>query len=460
MDYDLIVIGSGQAGGPLASAAGQAGRRVALIEREHVGGTCVNEGCTPTKTMVASARVAYLARRAGDYGVQTTGPIKVDLARVRARKDEVVASFRESSQKSFEEQENVDLIWGEARFTGNRSTGEKTLAVALNGGGERTLTAETVVINVGQRPSVPPIEGLEGVPFLDSTTVMDLGEVPEHLLILGGGYIGLEFAQMFRRFGSEVTILQRGPQLLPREDKDIADAVADILREDGVKVLLGASAQKASAENGVTLTLEGGETVSGSHLLIATGRTPNSDLLDLGAAGIEADDKGYVRVDERFETSVRGVYALGDIKGGPAFTHVSYDDFRILKANLLGGEEQTSRGRLVPYTVFIDPQLGRVGLSENDAREQGKPVRVAKLPMTRVARAIEAGETRGFMKALVDPETDKLLGAAVLGLEGGEIISVLQVAMMGGLPYTALRDATLSHPTLAESLNNLFMTLE
>ncbi len=453
MAFDLIIIGAGQAGGPLASAAAQAGRKVALIEREHVGGTCINDGCTPTKTMVASARVAYLTRRSGDFGVHT-GPVTVAMAQIRERKAAVVASFRDGTQRRLEAQENLELIWGEAAFTA-----PKTLAVALSGGGERTLEAETVVVNVGQRPSVPPLDGLESVPFLNSTTVMELGTVPEHLLILGGGYIGLEFAQMFRRFGSEVTIIQRGEQLLPREDQDIADAVTDILREDGVTVLLETGAEAVSSENGVTLTLSGGKTVSGSHLLVATGRTPNSDSLDLQAAGVETDDRGYVKTDDRLETSAPGVYAAGDVKGGPAFTHISYDDFRILKSNLLDGGSNTIRGRAVPYTVFIDPQLGRVGLSEDDAKKQGKKVRVATLPMTQVARAIEFGETRGLMKVLIDAETDQLLGAAVLGLEGGEIMSLLQVAMMGGLPYTALRDATFAHPTLAESLNNLFATL-
>ncbi len=454
MTYDFIVIGSGQGGGPLASAAAKAGKRVALIEREHVGGTCVNNGCTPTKTMVASARVAYLARRSRDYGVET-GPVRVDMERVRARKAEVVTSFRESSQKSYEEQENLELIWGEAAFSG-----EKTVSVKLNSGGERTLTAQTVVINVGQRPNVPLIDGLKEVPFLTSTSVMELGEVPENLLILGGGYIGLEFAQMFRRFGSEVTLIQRGPQLLPREDKDVADAVTEILREDGVTVLLETTTEKVKAEDGITLTLGNGKTVAGSHLLVATGRVSNTDTLNLEAAGIETDDKGNIRANERLETSAPGVYVLGDAKGGPAFTHISYDDFRVVRANLLDGKNKTIQGRLVPYTVFIDPQLGRVGLSENDATEQGVPFKVAKLPMSSVARAIELDETRGFMKVLVDLDTDRLLGAAVLGHEGGEIMSVLQVAMMGGLPYTALRDTPFSHPTLAESLNNLFTTLE
>ena len=453
MDFDLIIIGSGQAGGPLASAAAAAGQRVALIERKHVGGTCVNDGCTPTKTMVASAKTAYLARRSADFGVHT-GSVDVDMAQVRARKNEVVASFRDSSQQSFEKNDNIDLIWGEATFKDT-----KTVAVTLNGGGERTLSAETIAVNAGQRPNIPPIEGLKDSPFLTSTSIMELGEVPEHLVILGGGYIGLEFAQMFRRFGSEVTIVQRGDQLLPREDQDVADAVADILREDGVTVLLGATTEKVSSENGVTLSLEGGKNVSGSHLLVATGRTPNSNFLNLEAAGIQTDKKGYIKVDDKLQTNIPGVYALGDIKGGPAFTHISYDDFRILKANLLDGGDRSITGRIVPYTVFMDPQLGRVGLSEREAEAEGKAFKVAKLPMSSVARAIEKSQTRGFMKALVDAETEQILGAAILGLEGGEVMSVLQTAMLGKLPYTALRDSPFAHPTLSESLNNLFMTL-
>jgi pyruvate/2-oxoglutarate dehydrogenase complex dihydrolipoamide dehydrogenase (E3) component len=458
--YDIIVIGSGQAGGPFASAAAKAGRTVALIERKHIGGTCVNEGCTPTKTMVASARVAHLARRSSDYGV-ATGPVTVDLAKVKARKDEIVAASRDSNQESFETQEGLELIWGEARFSG-----PKTLSVALKGGGTRTLSAETVVINTGLRPAIPLMDGLESIPYLTSTTVMELTDVPEHLVVLGGGYIGLEFAQMFRRFGSEVTVIQRGKQLLPREDADIAEAVAEILREDGIQVLFGRSAERVQRDGKhVALTLENGETLSGSHLLVATGRMPNTDDLGLGAAGIATDDRGYISVNAQLETSVPGIYALGDVKGGPAFTHISYEDFRILEANLLGGKSQggkgrTTEGRLVPYTVFIDPQLGRVGLSEGEARAQGLDIKVATMPMTGSARARETGEARGLMKVVLDAGNDKILGAAILGLEGGEVMGVLQVAMMGGLPYTALRDTAFAHPTLTESLNNLFMTLD
>lgn len=457
--YDAIVIGAGQAGGPLSTALAKAGRKTALIEREHVGGTCINVGCTPTKTMVASARVAYLARRGGDYGVQT-GPVTVDMAKVRQRKRDIVESFRSGSQRRIERTDGVDLIKGAASFTGPQA-----LDVRLDMGETRQVTADTIFINTGARPSRPPISGLDAVPTLDSTSIMELDTVPEHLLVLGGGYIGLEFGQMFRRFGSRVTIIQRGSQLLAREDQDVAEEVATILREDGIEVLLQSDALGAAQTDAGQIQLrvrtpEGERTLSGSHLLVAAGRAPNTDQLNPSAAGIATDKRGHIVVNERLETSAPGIYALGDVKGGPAFTHISYDDFRIIRTNLLEGGDATTRERLVPYTVFIDPQLGRVGLGEQEARAQGYTIRVAKIPMSYVARALEVDETRGFMKAIVDADTDRILGAAVLGLEGGEIAAVLQVAMLGKLPYTALRDGVFAHPTLAESLNNLFTALE
>jgi pyruvate/2-oxoglutarate dehydrogenase complex dihydrolipoamide dehydrogenase (E3) component len=457
--YDGIVIGAGQAGGPLATALATAGWKMALIEREHVGGTCVNEGCTPTKTMVASARVAHLARRAADYGVRT-GAISMDMSVVRRRKREIVNDFRSGSEQSVKEAPNLDLLMGEARFTG-----PKTLVVALNDGGERAITAETIIINSGQRPALPKIAGLDSVPSLNSTTIMELDTVPAHLLVLGGGFVGLEFAQMFRRFGSDVTVIQRGAQLAPKEDADVADEIAKIFREDGITVLLGTETVRAAPapDGGVALTVKdasGERTLTGSHLLVAAGRTPNTDALDPAAAGVTVDKRGYIPVNERLETNIPGIYALGDVTGGPAFTHISYDDFRILRANLLHGGNETTARRLVPNTVFIDPQLGRVGLSEREARARGKQIRVAKLPMTSVARALEMDETRGFMKAVVDAESDQILGCAILGVEGGEVMAVIQMAMLGHLPYTVLKDAVLAHPTLAESFNNLFSTLE
>lgn len=457
--YDALVIGAGQAGGPLATALAQAGWKTALIEREHVGGTCVNEGCTPTKTMVASARVAYLARRAHDYGVQT-GPVTIDMTVVRQRKRAIVDSFRRGSEQRIESTEGLDLLKGEAHFLD-----AKTVHVSSNTGEDHQLTAKTIFLNVGTRPARPDLSGLEHVAALDSTSIMELDTVPEHLLVLGGGYIGLEFGQMFRRFGSHVTIMQRGSHLLTQEDDDVADEVAGILREDGVDVLLEVTPVhvEAMADGRILVkvrTTRGERTLAGSHLLLAAGRVPNTDWLDAAAAGLKLDKHGFVEVNERLETNVPGIYALGDVKGGPAFTHISYDDFRIVRTNLLEGGHATLHERMVPYTVFIDPQLGRIGLSERKARAQGHTIRVAKIPMNYVARALEVDESRGFMKVVVDAESKNILGAAILGLEGGEIMAMLQIAMLGKLPYTTLRDGVFAHPTLAESLNNLFSTLD
>ena len=456
--YDAIVIGSGQGGTPLSMALADAGMRTALIDRKHVGGTCINEGCTPTKTMIASGRVAYLARRAADYGVHV-GPISIEMEKVRQRKRDIVEKFRGGSESKIKKTANLDLIMGEASFSD-----PKTVVVRAGDGEARSLSAQRIFINAGTRASRPKIEGLDTVPFLDNVSIMELGEVPEHLLVLGGGYIGLEFGQLFRRLGSRVTIVQSGEQLLAREDSDVADEVKKILEQDGVEVLLNARATRVSSK-GPSIHLEidqsgSTRTLDGSHLLVATGRTSNSDSLNLAAAGVKTDPHGFIQVNERLETSNSAVYALGDIKGGPAFTHISYDDFRIIRANLLEKGDRTTTGRFVPYTVFIDPQLGRIGLTETEAHEQGRKIRVAKLPMSSVARALEVDETRGLMKAVVDADTEKILGASILGVEGGEVMSVLETAMMGKLPYTALRDATYAHPTLAESLNNLFMAMD
>jgi len=456
--FDAIVIGSGQGGNPLCQALANAGLRTALIEKIHVGGTCINEGCTPTKTMVAGGRVAYLVRRGPAYGVRT-GTLRIRMERVRKRKREIVNSFRSGSERRIAQTKNLELFYGQASFTG-----PKSMVVRSAKGRELSFTADRFFLNAGCRPAIPRISGLSEVPFLDSTSIMELAKVPSHLLVLGGGYVGLEFAQLFRRLGSRVTILQSAAQLLGHEDKDVTDAVASILREDGIQIHLNAGVEKVSrSRNQITLTSRVAgrlRKVQGSHLLVATGRVPNSDTLNLLAAAVATDDRGFIRVNDKLETSAKDIYALGDIKGGPAFTHISYDDFRILRANLLENGNASTANRLVPYTVFIDPQLGRIGLTEQEARAQNRSIRVAKMPMNYVARALEVDESRGFMKAVVDPATNQILGAAILGLEGGELMAQIQIAMMGKLPYTALRDAVFAHPTLAESFNNLFVRVE
>ncbi|MHB1214064.1 MAG: mercuric reductase [Thiobacillus sp.] len=457
--FDAIIIGAGQAAKPLAVALGEAGWNTAVIERKHVGGSCVNFGCTPTKTLVASARVAYLARRAADFGVRT-GEVDVDMARLRQRKRAMVERFRAGEKKALENAAGVTLIEGQAAFAGPHD-----IDVEASDGGRRRLTGRKLFIDTGTRTARPPISGLDGVPTLDAGSLMELDRLPAHLLVIGGGYVGLEFAQMFRRFGSKVSIVQRGTQLMNREDADVAEAVRALLAEDGIAIHLDAdvTAMRGGERGTVVLDLAvpgGARALAGSHVLLAVGRTPNTDDLNLAAVGIETDDAGHVRVNGRLETNVDGVYALGDVKGGPAFTHIAYDDYRVLKTNLLDGGDATIEGRPVPYTVFIDPQLGRIGMSEEAARQDGRRVRVARLPMERVARAIESGETRGFMKAVVDEKSGLILGCAILGMEGGELMAMLQLAMMGGLRYEQLHDAVFAHPTLAESLNSLFAALE
>jgi pyruvate/2-oxoglutarate dehydrogenase complex dihydrolipoamide dehydrogenase (E3) component len=452
--YDGIIIGSGQGANPLARALAGTGSKTALIERQYVGGTCINYGCTPTKTMVASGRVAYLARRAGDYGVQV-GKIEIDMGKVRERKRAIVQSFRQGGERRIRETANLDFLQGEGTFVD-----PNTLEIKVSDGQVLRVNGKTIFINTGCRPAVPPLSGLNEVPWLDSTSIMELDRVPEHLLVLGGGYIGLEFGQMFRRFGSAVTVVQRGRQLLAREDPDVAEAVAAILQEDGIEIVLEAEAIRVgkAADNSLRLTVKtpsGERVLTGSHLLVAPGRVPNVESLNLAAAGVATDSKGFICVNEFLETNIPGIYAMGDVNGGPAFTHISYDDFRILKTNLIDGGKTSILGRLVPYTVFIDPQLGRVGLTENEARAQDLNFRVAKMPMTWVARALEVDESRGFMKVIIDAASGRIVGCAILGIEGGEIMSMIQIAMMGNLTDTQLRNAIFAHPTLAESLNNL-----
>jgi pyruvate/2-oxoglutarate dehydrogenase complex dihydrolipoamide dehydrogenase (E3) component len=457
--FDAIILGTGQAGKPLTGALASAGWRVAIVERDRVGGTCVISGCTPTKTMVASARVAHLARRGADYGVNT-GPVSVDQSVVRRRKRSIVDAWSAGSQKGLERHPTVELIFGEGAFQG---PGE--IQVQTAEGTTRILTAQHIFVNVGTRSLTPDIPGLQETGFLDSTSIMELDETPEHLVIIGGGFIGLEFGQMFRRFGARVTILDAATRLIPREDEDIAEQLLAILREDGIHFELGVEVESVGQEGDgavVRWKSKDGEQVQvrGSHVMVAAGRVPATDALGTEAAGLDLTERGFIQVNDRLETSVQGIWALGDVNGGPPFTHIAYDDFRVVKENLLGEGHASRAGRMVPYTLFTDPQLGRVGLTETEARGRGMDIRVARLPMSRVARAIEMDETRGMMKAVVDAATDRILGVAILGVEGGEIMSVLQVAMMGDLPYTAIRDGVFAHPTLAESLNNLFMALD
>jgi pyruvate/2-oxoglutarate dehydrogenase complex dihydrolipoamide dehydrogenase (E3) component len=444
--YDAIVIGSGQAGNPLSQNLADRGWSVALIEKDQLGGTCINTGCTPTKTMVMSAQVADYARNAARWGVHS-GDGGVDLAKIVSIKDEVVRSFRNGQERKVEQRKDrLRLYRGQARFVGPHE-------IIVNGS---TLTAERVFINTGTRPVVPPIEGLESAGYLDNASIMQLTQLPEHLLVIGGGYIGLEFGQMFRRFGSRVTVIHSGNRLLNREDPDVAEELQKALETEGMRFLL--SAETTGVERtgaGVRLTVRAGartETLDGSHLLVATGRLPNTADLGLDKAGVELDGRGFVKVNNRLETNVSGVWALGDVKGGPAFTHISYNDFQIVYGNLIEGKRLTTDNRPVPYAVFTDPQLGRVGMTETEARASGRRLKIGKMPMGWVARAIERHETAGLMKIIVDAETDRVLGAAILATEGGELIHILGTLMLAGAPYTLLKGAIYIHPTLAEGL--------
>ncbi len=441
--FDAIVIGSGQGGNPLSQALADLGWRVALIEKEHLGGTCINTGCTPTKTMVASAQVAHYARNAARWGVRTA-EVSVDLPQIVARKDAIVQSFRSGQQRKVDQRKTLRLYRGQARFVSPHR-----IAV-----GEEELEGERIFINTGTRPEIPLIKGLDTVEYLTNASIMELRELPEHLLILGGGYIGLEFGQMFRRFGSRVSIIHRGDEILTREDPDVAAELHKILEGEDISFVLRARASRVQKANGqIALILDGdsgSQTVSGSHLLVATGRRPNTDDLGLEKVGVETDARGFITVNGRLETNVPGIWALGDVKGGPAFTHISYNDYQILYANLVERKDLTIDNRIVPYSVFTDPQLGRVGITEKQAKEKGYRIKIGKIPMEWVARAIERDETAGLMKLVVDATTDRILGAAILASEGGELIQMIGTLMLADLPYTLLKGAVYIHPTLVE----------
>lgn len=457
--FDAIIVGSGQGGNPLALALANKGWQVALVERAYVGGSCINYGCTPTKTMIASARIAHLIHRAQDYGVDfATGT--VNLSKVLKRKNDIVKSFREGNRKKLTSASGIALIEGNASFVG-----KKLLEISLSKGGKQTIKSEYIIIDTGTSPAKPPIPGLDRVNVLDSTSIMEIDKIPEHLLIIGGGYVGLEFGQMFYRFGSKVTIIQRDEQLLPLEDKDVAEEITKILQQEGLQILLNTNTTniEASKKDKIVLSVKVDEkkhAIEGTHLLVATGRVPNTSFLNPEAAGITLDKKGFIPVNDNLETIVPGIFAIGDVKGGPAFTHVSYDDHKILLKNFLERGKATISGRLLPYVVYTDPQLGRIGLNEKQAKQGGYDYRIAKIPMSWVARAIETDETKGFMKAIVDHKTKQILGAAILGIEGGELMSAIQIAMLGNLPYTALHHGMFAHPTLSEAFNTLFGSVE
>jgi len=441
--YDAIVIGSGQAGNPLSQKLADHGWTVALVEKEHLGGTCVNTGCTPTKTMMASAQVAHYCRQAANWGVNAEA-VRVDLSSVIARKERIVSQWRAGIERKIEARKNLHLYRGHARFIQPRR-----IRV-----GDQELESERIFINTGTRPAIPPLQGLDRIDYLTNASIMQLREVPAHLLVLGGGYVGLEFGQMFRRFGSLVTIVHRGDHVLPREDADVAEELKGALEKEGIRFVLQADSTHVEKQDGqIVVRLEtgsGDQTISGSHLLVATGRRPNTDDLGLESTGVDLTREGFVKVNGRLETNVPGIWALGDVKGGPAFTHISYNDYQILYANLIEGKNLTTDDRLVPYAVFTDPQLGRVGLTEKESRAAGHKLKVGKIPTAWVARAIERDETSGMMKVVVDAATDRILGAAILAPEGGELVQILEFVMLAGAPYTLLKGAVYIHPTLAE----------
>ncbi len=445
MEFDAIIIGSGQAGSPLAFALGRHGWKVALIERNHLGGTCINTGCTPTKTLVHRAEVAHYARRGARWGVSTR-EVSVDLPKIIAQKDSLIESHREGQQKRIDQLPNLRLYRGSARFVGPHEVGV----------GTEILDSRRIFINTGARPSIPAIPGLESVPYLTNESILDLKILPKHLIVIGGGYVGLEFAQMFSRFGSDVAIVQSRDQILPREDPEVAKELQRALEAEGIKVLLN-SKIKSLTKRGAAIIVEaamandgGSASLEGTHVLVATGRSPNTEDLDLHKAGIQTDKHGFISVNDKLETSAEGVWALGDVKGGPAFTHISYNDYQIVFANLIDGKNLSIKDRIVPYCVFTDPELGRVGMTEKEARATGLPLKIGRTPMTQVARAVERDETAGLMKLIVDARNDRILGATVLASNGGELVHMLYALMLGNLPYTLLKGAVYIHPTLAE----------
>ena len=453
MKFDAIIIGSGQAGNPLAHHLADRGWKVALVESGHLGGTCVNTGCTPTKTMVASAQIAHYARNAGNWGIHAA-EILVDLPAIVARKNKIVESFRAGQQRQVDSRPDLTLFRAHAKF----------ISPTQVQAGSEIIESDKIFIDTGTRPHIPEIAGLANVTVHTNASIMELQELPRHLLILGGGYIGLEFGQMFRRFGSQVTILHRGDRILQREDPDVTAELQKALTAEGIAFHLNTQATGAEMHQGqIALTAdtrEGPLTVTGSHLLAATGRVPNTADLGLDRAGVAMDLHGYIKVNHHLHTNVPGIWALGDVKGGPAFTHVSYNDYQIVFANLIEDKNLSTENRYLPYALFTDPQLGRVGMTEKEARASGRKLKIGTYLMANVARAIERGETAGFMKIIVDAATDRILGAAIVGIEAGELVQTLGTLMLADAPYTTLKGAVFIHPTLTEGFFGLMESVK
>lgn len=449
--FDAIVVGAGQAGPPLAARLTAAGMTVAVAERGLFGGTCVNTGCTPTKTLVASAYAAQLARRGAEYGVSLPGGFAVDMRKVKARKDEVAGNSRRGVEAWLDGMERCTVFRGHARF-------ESPASMNVNG---ETIAADRIFLDVGGRAAVPDLPGLAGIDYLTNVSILELDALPRHLVILGGSYIGLEFAQMYRRFGAEVTVIERGPRLIQREDEDVSAAIREILEGEGVVFHLGAQDIRFAKHGGdIAVSLGGGETVVGSHLLVAVGRRPNTDDLGLDKAGVAVDGHGYVTVDDQLRTSVPGIWALGDCNGRGAFTHTAYNDFEIVAANLLDDDPRRVGDRIQTYALYVDPPLGRAGLTEAQVRQSGRKALVGTRPMTRVARAVEKGDTRGFMKVVVDAETRHILGAAILGVGGDEVVHSILDVMAAKAPYTAISRTMHIHPTVSELVPTMLQDMK
>lgn len=456
--YDVIIIGSGQAGNSIARKFADAGKKTVLIEKRLIGGTCTNDGCTPTKTLIASAKRLHDIKTAEALGLQCES-VNIDYPQIKQRKDKLVEQQRQNNYQSLLDTENLDVMFGEAKFTG-----EKQVSVTTKDGEKQQLEAELIFINAGTSPKIPAIKGLDRVPYYTSTTLLDIEQVPESLAVLGGSYIALELGQLYQRLGSKVTIIDTADEFLSKEDRDVADCLLSILEEEAMTIhlsteMLEVSETAAGALN-ITLKTKGEQReLTCSHLLVAVGRQPQTSALNLSATGVKIDDNGYINVNAKLETNIPGIFAVGEVNGGPAFTHIAYNDFIIVRQNLLEGKDVGTENRILPYCIFTDPQLGRVGMSEKEAKEKNLDYEIAVLPMEKTARGAEVNQTKGMMKAIVDKGSKQLLGAAILAEQGGEIMSVLEMAMIGKVDVVTIRNGIFAHPTYAESLNNLFMEI-